>query len=170
MKKIILISISCLISIVVNSQNGKKFDYEPSQFGSYLVSPVFDQTKGEGKLGQAFWSDNSYVTDLIYSIIKDVLSEEKLDSLHLGSGYIITFNSKGEILNCKFSIKYEDKNVISENDLYNLYIRFKKIKIDMSKVKIVSFFNHAEDKVLDYAEIFGSIIPLGNRDKFKKSK
>jgi hypothetical protein len=129
---------------------------------TYLVTPVFDQIKVEGKKGQASWSDHNYVNNLFSNIIKEVVSKEKLSSLHFGSVYVIDFNTEGEILYCKFLIKDTDKNVLSENDLYDLYTRFKQLKIDMSKVKILPGYN-TEESIFNYTEIAGPLIPKDSK-------
>lgn len=159
MKTIVLITMASLLSIAVNSQIVQRFNYKLMPSGStYTVTPVFDQFKIDGKKGLASFSNDCYVNNLFSIIIKEVLPKEKLSLLHFGNTYIITFNSNGEILYSWFLIKDEDKNVISENDLYNLYIKFKQIKIDMSKVKIIPG-DPTEEKLSNYAEIFGPLIP-----------
>ena len=159
MKTIVLITMASLLSIAVNSQIVQRFNYKLMPSGStYTVTPVFDQFKIDGKKGLASFSNDCYVNNLLSIIIKEVLPKEKLSLLHFGNTYIITFNSNGEILYSWFLIKDEDKNVISENDLYNLYIKFKQIKIDMSKVKIIPG-DPTEEKLSNYAEIFGPLIP-----------
>jgi len=154
-KTIVVITISSLLSITVNSQDTNRFDYKLLKSGrAYSVTPVFDQFKGEGKKGYASWPNDYCFNNLFNNIIKEVLSKEKLDSLHPRSFAVITVNSKGEIPYCHFVIYDKEKNAISERDLYNLYIRFKQIKLDMSKVKILGYY--AEESY-DYADI---MLPL----------
>lgn len=167
MKKILVILISSLLSFNLHSQTEKKFDYKLLKSGNYVVTPLFNQTKGVGKGEMVSWSDENYFNNLFLSIIKEVLSKEKQDSLHLNTVYVITFNFKGEVLNCKFFINNLDKDVLSEKDLYSLYMRFMNLKIDMSKVKIGSNLS-SDDKNFDYSEISGSLITKENRDKLNK--
>lgn len=165
MKKILLIIVSCLVSIGVNSQNGKKFRYEKNQFGAYVVTPIFDQSKEVGMRGTAISSDPWYLSDLFESIAEKVIKKGKVDSLYTEPSFIITINSSGEIINCRFLINSRDLNVISDNDFYNLYLLFKQTKIDMSKVKLVSPNDSVQNKKIDYTIISGTLIPK----KFKKT-
>jgi hypothetical protein len=165
MKKILFISIGYLLFLTANAQSGKRFDFKPTKFGTYQVTSVSDQVKGEGNRGQAFWLDDSYASGLFYDIIKEVLSKEKLQTMHLNSGYNITFNSNGEILKCIFLIDTMDMKIITEEDLNNLYLNFKKLKIDMTKVRIEALNYPSEVKVFDYTEVFGSLIPPDYRVK-----
>jgi hypothetical protein len=168
MKKISLIAVIFLVSIVVNSQNGKKFNYEKNQFGSYVVTPIFDQSKGVGKKGIASSSDPSYLSDVFDNITRQVMTEDKVDSLFTEASFIITISSTGDVINCRFSLNPKDIKVISDNDFYKLYILFKKIKIDTSKVKIVAPDAFPQDSKFDYAMISGTLIPKDLRNRFTR--
>jgi hypothetical protein len=168
MKKTLLIIVACLVSLGVNSQNGKKFKYEKSQFGAYVVTPIFDQSKGEGKIGVASFSNPFYISDVFDKITKQVITKEKVDSLYSDASYYISLSSKGEIINCWFSLNGKDLNVISDDDFYKLYRLIKKTKIDMSIVKIGLPDSYTQDTTFDYTVITGTLIPKDLRNKFKK--
>jgi hypothetical protein len=166
MKKVSLIIAICLVSIGVNSQTGKKFNYEMNRFGTFNVTPIFDQSKGVGKIGLAFFTDRTYLSNLFDSIAKQVMTKEKVDSLYTEASFIITVGSNGDIINCRFSLHPRDLNVISDNDFYNLYVLFKKTKIDTSKVKIVAPDGFPQNSKYDYTIIGGTLIPIYSRHRF----
>jgi hypothetical protein len=168
MKKTLLIIVACLVSLGVNSQNGKKFKYEKNQFGAYVVTPIFDQSKGVGKIGVASFSNPFYISDVFDKITKKVITKEKVDSLYSDASYYISLSSKGEIINCWFSLNGKDLNVISDDDFYKLYRLIKKTKIDMSIVKIGLPDSYTQDTTFDYTVITGTLIPKDLRNKFKK--
>lgn len=130
MKSIVLITFFCLILTSSFAQKGEKFKYQSEQFGNLIVTPTFDHSKGQGKHGEANYSDLAYVNNLVYGVIKEVFPKEKLFKIHLNSSYLIYFNSKGEIINCTFILNPNDTSIISEDDLYNLYTKFKNTKVD----------------------------------------
>lgn len=165
MKKILSIGMIMLLSMTVNAQLNRKFNYELARSGSYFVTPVFDQTKGIGNRGQATWTDENYANNLFYNVVKEVLPEEKILKLHLKSTFIIVFNSDGEILNSRFLIDSLDLKILTEEDLLSIVRKFKKLKIDMTKVRINSGSDISDKKVFDYTEILGPIIPLEYRVK-----
>lgn len=170
MKKIVLFVLSCLLVVNASAQNEKRFDYEQSQFGSFIVTPVFDQTEGQGDRGQASWSDKCYVNDLIYGIIKEAVPHETLMAIHQKSSVIITFNTKGEILKCVFVLDTLDIDIISEDHLYGLYLKFKQAKIDTTKIRITSGNYPGLEKRFDFAEIVGSLKPEEFRDLSPRNK
>ena len=169
MKKILLIAAICLMTMAGNSQNRKKFNYEKNQFGAYVVTPIFDQSKGVGKRGVATLSDPSYLSDVFDNITKQVMTNEKVDSLYTEASFIITIGSNGDIINCRFSLHPKDMNVISDNDFYNLYVLFKKTKIDTSKVKIGAPDAFPQNSKYDYTMIGGTLIPKDLRKRFPNS-
>ena len=159
MKKILLFVAFCLVSIGVNSQNGKKFNYQKNQFGAIVVTPIFDQSKGAGKMGVASFSDPSYLSDLFDNITRQVMTKEKVDSLYSDASFVITISSNGDVINCRFSLHPKDMNVISDNDFYKLYELFKKTKIDTSKVEIEAPDSFPQNTKFDYTMILGTLIP-----------
>jgi hypothetical protein len=96
------------------------------------------------------------------------MTKEKVDSLYSDASYYISLSSKGEIINCWFSLNGKDLNVISDDDFYKLYRLFKKTKIDMSIVKIGLPDSFTQDTTFDYTVITGTLIPKDLRNKFKK--
>lgn len=167
MKKILIFSTFVILVITLNAQSGDKFDYVPTQFNIFQVSPNFNKSKGEGKLGSVIFTDEKYLINLVYNPIKNIFSESKLKSIHISSGLTIIFNSKGDVINLRFLIDARDTAIISEDDLYNLYSSFMKIKIDMSKVKMHPLSLPSDQGEFDYAEIAGSFLPLEYRRKIK---
>jgi hypothetical protein len=153
------------MTIGANSQNGKKFKYEKSQFSSYIVTPIFDQTKGSGKRGVASCSDPSYLSDVFDKITRQVMTKGKVDSLFANASFSITLSSNGDVLNCIFFLNGKDLNVISDNDFYKLYVLFKKAKIDTTKVKIGAPDSSTQNTKFDYTMIMGTLIPKDLRKK-----
>ena len=165
MKTRILITLFCVLSIAGVSQDSSKFEFiKNKEYNSYTVTPNFESGKIEGKKGQASFLNDNYVNNLLFTIIEDVLNKEKINLLHFGSQLLITINSQGEVLRCKFLIKDIDLKVLTEDDFYNLYIKFKQLKLDTSVVKILPIdFNDSNQ--LRYAEILCPLIPKN----FKKN-
>jgi hypothetical protein len=60
----------------------------------------------------------------------------------------------------------KDVLVISDNDFYNLYVLFKKTKIDTSKVKFESPDSFPQNPKFDYTMISGTLIPKDLRRRF----
>ncbi len=160
MKTITFLAFLCLLTISIYSQKNHKFNYEiKEKYDAYIVTPNFDQLKVEGKRGIPSFLDECYLSNMFYTIIKGIVPKEKLSVFHKGSTLFITFNIKGEILYCWFVILIKDKNVLSENDLYNIYIKFKQTNIDMTKLRIDPP-NYTKDvSLFQYAEISIPLIP-----------
>ena len=152
-----------VISLGLNAQPDRRFDYSKSSFGSFIVKPLFDQSKPIGKEGRPTWTDQKYVDDLFYGPTDEVLSGKR-DSISIGTAWMIYFNLNGEITNCQFIINFKDTILITDDDLYKLYQKFKNIKIDMSKVKIVPDYNTNWTEA-DYGMIVGSMISKKAREK-----
>jgi hypothetical protein len=163
MKRLILISISILIALSINAQNYKSLEFKQSNNGRYSIVPTIIQSKGEGKMGRAFLTDQEYVNNLIYGIIEKALSKEKLEKLHPRSFFMINFNKVGEIIYCQFSVDENDLNVITEEDFNIIYNKIIMIKIDTLKVKIVSGNYPSTEGPFDYAQIVGSLVPVKYR-------
>jgi hypothetical protein len=165
MKKILILIVLYLVSIGANSQNGKKFNYQKNRFGAIVVTPIFDQSKGEGKMGEASCLDPSYLSDVFENITRQVMTKEKVDSLYTSASFVITISSNGDVINCRFLLHPKDTNVISDDDFYKLYELFKKTKIDTSKVKIGAPDSFPQQTKVDYTIILGTLIPkdLGKR-------
>jgi hypothetical protein len=168
MKTIVLVTIFSLLFVVGLSQDNHRFKYRKIEgFTNYIVTPIFDQSKSEGIKGMPSILDESYIEKFFADGIKEVLPKEKLNTLHLYSSFMASFNSNGEIIYCTFFIQEKDINILSETDLYNLYDKFKKSRIDTSKVKILPV-EGSEDKLPDYAEIFGPLVPRGYNKSISK--
>jgi len=170
MRNIILVTIYCSIILSANAQIEKRFDYKKTPSGVYLVTSTFDNFKNDPKSLLKYQSDPIYVNSLISDLVKEVLTIEKIGKIHFSTGWIITFNSKGDVLSCKFSVNEEDRKTISEEDLYGLYIRFKKVKLDMTKIKIDSANNPLDGIETGYCEMGGTLIPKEYRDKLLNGK
>lgn len=164
MKNIISTGIFCLLLITSYAQSGKKFEYQTIEFGSILITPTFDQSKGQGKLGMADFLDKNYANNLIYDIIKGVLPKEKLLKIHLNSAYTVFFSKSGDVINCTFTLNPADIGLISEEDLLNLYTKFKKTKIDMNKIKIRGGNDAPSGETYDYSILVGSLVPFEYRN------
>ena len=156
-----------LSSFELMSQTGKKMKYTLTRFSQYSVEPIKNQKKLEGKEGIPIWSDDKYMTDLINSAIDAVLSKEQRDSISLGTAYSIVFNLKGEVIRCRFIITLTDTSRITDDNFSNLYKSFKKVKFDMTKIKIEPNYEYGL-KTADYARITGSMISKESRDRFNK--
>jgi hypothetical protein len=166
MPRILIIIAFLVCSFQVISQTKGRFAY--TRLGSsYLATPVLNNAKPEGKEGRPIWEDVEYINDLFNIPLNEVLTKEKRDSLHLNSSFIIAFDLKGEVKYCRFLVSYKDSTLISENDLYNLFLRFKNIKVDMSRVNIVPDYN-TEWKSADFGTIVGSFKSKESRDRFNK--
>jgi hypothetical protein len=105
------------------------------------------------------------MSSLTSGVLKTVFTKEKFAKIHLSSAFIIRFNSRGEIFSCRFIINMEDISIITDDELYQLYSIFRKIKFDMDKVKIDAGTYPSMDVKFDYAEIFGSLVPVEFRPK-----
>ena len=159
MKNILSAIFFCLTLISSNAQSGKKFEYKATRFESIIVVPKFDQSKGQGKQGLAEFSDKDYANNLVYDIIKSILPKEKLLKVNLASGFSIYFSTTGDVINCSFGLNPQDTGLISDEDLFNLYTKFKKTKIDMNIVKITGGSDASPGEKYDYASITGSLVP-----------
>jgi len=96
------------------------------------------------------------------------LTKEKIQKLHIGSSFTFFVNPHGDILYGYFILDYADVNIINENDLYNLYVEFKKFKIDTTRVSISAERIPPYEKDFDYAIMGGSLVPVKYREKFFK--
>lgn len=156
MRTIPIIIILSLISLGVNSQQVKKFNYQKNRFGAIVVTPNFDQNKPKGERGVATSSDPYYLRDIFDKITKDVMTKEKVDLLYSDATFNIILDSKGKIVSCMFTVNSKDLDVISDEDFFNLYKSFTQTNFDMSKVNIISPDSPVKK---DYAYISGTLIP-----------
>jgi len=76
-------------------------------------------------------------------------------------------NSRCEILYCWFYLDFLNINIINENELYNLYIELKNLKIDTSKIYIAAENIPPFEKACDYAIFGSSLVPFEYRNKPK---
>ena len=154
MKTIYLFFLAFLLNLTTNAQEFKRFDCELiSSSGNYSVTPNFDTTELKGNRGIYYFNDKDYGRNLFQNIVKEVFSPQILKTLPFGLLLLINFNLKGETVNCRFIIRSKDINLITDDDLYNLYIRFKGIKLDMTKLKLYEDFNNFDIKDADYFEM-----------------
>lgn len=159
MKSIILTIMFCLLSAVAISQNNKRFNFKfNKEQNNYTVKPIFDQPVFKGKRGILNAGDQ-YLLNLFSKSVNEVFPKEKLSLLHKGNKYILNVNSDGEIFYGWFIINAEDLKVITEDDLYNLYNKFKQTKIDRSKIRILPG-GYAYDKSLSYIDMVGNFTPV----------
>jgi hypothetical protein len=163
MRRILIIPIFFLFTLEQCSQSEKRFSFEKMTSGSYLVTPTFNEPKAVGDLGKLYILDSKYIYDLFIDPIKKSIPKEKLDSLNNGSEARITFDIKGDVINCDFILNIKDRNVFSQDDLYNLYQGFRQVKINMSKVRLEPDV-YIKSKSADYAFITVDLIPRGLLD------
>jgi hypothetical protein len=163
MRRILIIPIFLLFALEQCSQPENKFSFEKMTSGSYHVTPTFKESKAVGDLGKLFILDSKYIYDLFIDPIKKAIPKEKLDSLNNGSVARITFDIKGDVINCDFILNTKDRNVFSQDDLYNLYQGFRQVKINMSKVRLEPDVDIKSNSA-DYAFITVDLIPKGLSD------
>jgi hypothetical protein len=167
MPRILIITTLIIISLDLYGQQKKRFEYSPIGYSSFLVSPVFDQTKLEGNMGLPIFLDQIYIDDLFNNVINGTISKGKRDSVSLNNVYRIAINQKGDVFYCQFLLNSKDTSLITDEDLFNLYLKLKKIKIDMTKVRIEPNWER-ELKYADYGIIMGSLISIESRNKLNK--
>lgn len=153
---------------MANAQQEKRFDYQLSPFGNYMVTPLFDTTKMEGKHGLCQFPDQTYVDSTWFKLIKSSIPDEKLKLIHPGSAVIIFINTKGEVLNARFIVHEKDKELITEDELYNIYMKFRQLRLDTTKVIILDPQNQARRLTSGYATVVGSLKPVEYRNIHRK--
>jgi hypothetical protein len=161
MKKIVTFSISILIVLSINAQNGKLFEYKKSKFGTYSVSPI---NKGAFRTDEiinehAIIIDQEYTNSLFNEITQSVFSINKIEKIHTNSIVMLFFNRSGKILYCQFAIDSTDLNVITEEELGSIYNKFMTTKIDTSKINISYGNNLPSADIQDIAMLVGSLLP-----------
>ena len=154
-----------MLLLTTNAQDDKKLIYTLTESGIYVVTPNFDQVKSDIDPCPVQFTDDNLANQLFYNVIKEVFNNEQLNSIRLSNTFSIDFNSKGEVLYCRFFIDKHDKTLISEDNLYNLYVKLKKLKIDMSKVEFIRPYS---SYICDYGEYFGVLQPMEYRSKWLK--
>lgn len=155
MKTVVIFAICIILSPVFNIQIERKLNLEQVGSGNYIVTPASNKTKVVGQGGPVIFKDEKIIYNQFSGIVNEVLSKAKQNSLQINTVYFITFNSKGEVLNCKFYINSKDLNILNEESLLKLYNRFMQVKIDMSNVKMGSY---------DYTETSISFASKEKRD------
>lgn len=154
MKTIYLFFLASLLILTTNAQEIKKFNYGlKTSFGSYFITPKFDSTELKGNRVLYFFKDDDYGKNLFQDIVNEVFPPQKLKTLPYGLFLRIDFNLKGETIKCSFIIRSEDINLITDDELYNLYIRFKGIKLDMTKLRLYEDYYSFDVKDADYFEM-----------------
>jgi hypothetical protein len=168
MKKILTITLIMFFISEISAQVGEKFKYEMDEFGNYNVTSVFHQTKITGKIGYVVIKDQKYIEELFTNVIKKNITDEKIKKLSIGTAALLYINSNGEIIYCSFVINSADVNILNEDELYNIYIEFKNLKIDTSKVYISAESIPPYEKECDYALLVVSFVPPEYRTRFLK--
>jgi hypothetical protein len=168
MKKVILNTLIFLVILKAGAQDLKRLDYKFTESGYCDVTSIKDSNKGEGNRGRIIWLDENYAKNVFYDIIKGVLPKDKLEKVNLGSFFRLYIKSNGDILNCSFSIDSNDLKILSEDDLFNLYNRFMKLKVDASKFRLETETYPADYTIFNYCEIFGSLLPVEYRGRWLK--
>jgi len=161
--KIILTVTGFLLITLANAQPERRFDYQLNPYGNYMVIPIFDTTEMKGQHGQCQFLDQEYVDSIWFSLIKSSIPDEKLQLIHLGSAVIFYINTKGEVLNTRFIVHEKDKDLITENELYDLYMKFRQLRLDTTKVIILDPQNKVMKLTSGYALISGSLQPIEYR-------
>lgn len=173
MQRSLLIAALMIMSLNAYSQQSKRFEYthiKNSFYTSttYLVSPTFDQSKLEGKEGNMIFLDQAYNMNIHFNnAINLSISKDKRDSVSPGTIARFAINKKGEVIYCQFFLKFEDTLLITDEDLYNLYSRIKKIEIDITKFRIDPNYEYGL-KDADYAIVMVGLISKESRDRLNK--
>jgi hypothetical protein len=151
MKTIYLFFLASLLNLLTNAQEFKRFDCGiKTSFGSYFITAKFDTTEPKGNQVIYFFIDDDYGKNLFQDIVKEAFSPQKLKTLPFELFLIIDFNLKGEAIKCRFRIRAEDIKLITDDDLYNVYIRFKGLKLDMTKLRLYEEHYNFDVKYADY--------------------
>lgn len=139
------------------------FEYTHLDEGDMAV-PKFDKSKAEGIEGIAVWRKDKYVHKLINSVVSHVLSKQTRESLHLESAVLIAFDRHGTVINCKFFLDRNDRKILTEEELYKICMRFKKVIINPYQVRI-NPDPKTGNQLPEYAVISGSLISKAGRKK-----
>jgi hypothetical protein len=165
-KSILFFCILVFFIVTGDSQGVEMFTYIHLEAGDMVV-PKFDNSRAEGIEGIAVWTEDKYVHKLINSVLSHVLSRTKRESLHLESAVMIAFNRQGEVINCKFFLERNDRKILTEDELYRIYMKLKKVEINPYKVRI-NPDPKTGNKLPDFAVISGSLINKAGREKMDK--
>jgi hypothetical protein len=138
------------------SQPPRKMKYTRTAYSSFSVEPLINHYDLDGYPGIARWSDDNYILEIVNKLIDKILSKKTRDSLSLGTGYTLTLNKNGDVINCRFIFNYKDSTLISDSQFFELYNSFMKIRFDTNKVKIESSYIQGS-KSGNYAYINGSL-------------
>jgi hypothetical protein len=168
MIKIILTLTGFLLITLANAQPERRFDYQLNPYGNYMVTPIFDTTEMEGQHGLCQFLDQAYVDSIWFSLIKSSIPDEKLQLINLGSAVVFYFNTKGEVLNAWFLVHEKDKDLITEDELYDIYIKLKQLRLDTTKIVILDAQNQPMKLTKGYALISGSLQPVEYRKIHRK--
>ena len=161
MKTIFISSIVILLTFSCFAQKSKVFEYTKTKYNSYIVKSISGSSKGEYIPSQAFILDQNYFNDLFNKIITDIFPVQTIKALRLSTGFKITINTDGEVVDCNFGINSADLKIISDQDLQNVYNKFMNLRIDMTKIRFAPDGNNS----IKYAQIGGSFLPLEYREK-----
>jgi len=162
-RQILLSTIGISLLAVLNAQTDSKFTYELTEFGNYRVTRVGDQPVIEGKKGLAQILDQGYADGLIYGVIKTSIPVEKLRVDQLRAGYVITFRTSGEVVNVWFVFNEQDRELITEEELYNLYGGLMAIRFDTTKIRIIEGYGNTVMREQGYSFVLGLIQPAEHR-------
>lgn len=158
MKNVILTIIYCFVFLAVNAQDGIKFDVQKTDMGVFLVKSTEEVAMTEGNIGKANVVDQKGVNDLIKSATKEVLTKEKLQTLHSASSYVLFVNPDGRVLNCIFNIDVNDINMFTDSDYLTIYNNLKKLVFSTDLVKIVPYPYDSPDSKICYGLVHGSFL------------
>ena len=151
-----ILILGCIVACTgCYKKNG--FDYQKKFDGYYLATPTFKQKEPEGILGLSEMIDSKYSNDLFSSPVKAVLSKEKIDSLHPDTQARITYDIRGEVLSCEFTINAKDMTILTEDVLYKIYNEFIHTKVDLTKLSIKPDFN-IKTNLCNYAYLSGGLV------------
>jgi len=138
--KFYLTLLLCSINLMLNCQSLDRFMYKRVSPNRYEVTPTFEKPSSREIRGAVvhFWDDKCF-TFLLDSVCKASLPDDKWNKLlvqgkkgHISIWYLVS----GQIYTIKFYLNEQYKEVLSEDDLYSLYMGIKTFKVDTSKIKV----------------------------------
>ncbi|HEX2921589.1 MAG TPA: hypothetical protein VHO50_10535 [Bacteroidales bacterium] len=165
MKKVYIIAVFALCILSMNAQTSNNFSYKTTDSGMILISPVSDQSKSLGRRAVIQY-DVKYFNDIIYKEVRNIFTDDDFRKVQILTFYSITISSSGSVLSCTFGIMPDDKDIFTDDKLYNLYLNLMKVKFDMSKTKTMETID-PNDLSYDYAQITGNILPPEYRKSSK---
>jgi hypothetical protein len=139
MKNTLILTVIFMTSISIFGQENK-FTYEHRSSGSYSVLPIFEkQMQDETKTVVGYFKDEKWIANSLDSVVRSSIPKNKWDELvsQDEKGWIIIdYLSSGQVYSIRFHISKSHKDILSDQDFYNLYMAVKSFKMDMSKIRI----------------------------------